>query len=99
MILTGLPIDAKEAHRLNIAHLLPSENFEVKLNEIVTAISSKSMETILAAKKAIKISADTTLDQGMEHESSIFNGIFNKKGAKEGIQAFLDKRKPNFKGI
>jgi len=42
MIMTGMPIDAKEAHRLNIAHLLPSEHFEDKVKEIVNAIASKS---------------------------------------------------------
>jgi enoyl-CoA hydratase/carnithine racemase len=67
MILTGLPIDAKEAHRLNIAHLLPTEAFEEKVNEIVNAIASKSSQSLYAANKAVKISSETTLDQGLDH--------------------------------
>lgn len=67
MILTGLPINAQEAHRLNIAHLLPTEGFEAKVSEIVNAIATKSKDSIIAAKRAVKIAFDTTLDQGLEH--------------------------------
>jgi enoyl-CoA hydratase/carnithine racemase len=42
---------------------------------------------------------ETTLEQGLYHEGTIFQTIFNAKGAKEGVTAFLQKRKPNFKGI
>lgn len=65
MILTGLPIDAKEAHRLNIAQLLPTENFEKALEEIVGAISSKSGDALIGGNRAVKISSETTLDQGL----------------------------------
>jgi enoyl-CoA hydratase/carnithine racemase len=67
MIMTGLPIDAKEAHRLNIAHLLPSENFESKINEIITAIASKSKTSLIATSKAVSISQETPLEHGLYH--------------------------------
>jgi enoyl-CoA hydratase/carnithine racemase len=99
MIMSGLPIDAREAHRLNIAHLLPTEGFEQAVADLVSAIAGKSGEALIAANRAVKISSETTLDQGLDHEASIFQTLFSKKGAKEGITAFIEKRKPNFKGI
>lgn len=99
MILTGQMIDAQQAHRLNIAQLLPADRFEDAVWEIVGGMSSKSGETLIGANRAIKAAWQTTLQQGMDHEASIFHSLFNKKGAKEGIQAFIEKRKPNFKGI
>jgi enoyl-CoA hydratase/carnithine racemase len=41
MILTGEPITAAEAHRLNIAHLVPSNEFEENINKILTTLASK----------------------------------------------------------
>lgn len=82
MILTGLPIDAKEAHRLNIAHLIPTENFEEKVKEIINSIASKSYSSLIAASKSIKFAAETTLEQGLEHEGSIFQLLYTTKGAK-----------------
>lgn len=69
------------------------------MNEIVNAIATKSKDSIIAAKRAVKTAFDTTLDQGLEHEQSIFQSLFNKPGAKEGVSAFVEKRKANFKGI
>lgn len=99
MILTGLPIDAKEAHRLNVAHLLPGENFEQAATEIITAMAAKSADALIAGTRAVRASQETSLEQGLEEEASIFSWVFGKKGAKEGISAFVQKRKPNFKGI
>lgn len=99
MILTGIPIDAKEAHRLNVAHLLPGENFDQSVSLIVNAMASKSGDALIAGTRAVRASQETTLEQGLEEESSIFSWLFGRKGAKEGISAFVEKRKPNFKGI
>ena len=99
MILTGQPITAQEAHRMNIAHLLSNEGFEPELSKIVQAITSKAGEALFTAKRAIKTAFETTLDQGLEHEASLFHSLFNKPCAKEGIGAFVEKRKPNFKGL
>lgn len=54
MIMTGIPIDAKEAHRLNIAHLLPTENFEQAVSQIIGAMASKSVDGLIAANRAVK---------------------------------------------
>jgi hypothetical protein len=44
---------------------------------------------LIAISKAVSISQETTLNHGLYHEGSIFQTIFNEKGAKEGIKAFL----------
>jgi enoyl-CoA hydratase len=61
MILTGLPIDAKEAHRLNVAHLLPGENFEQAAADIVNAMATKSADALIAGNRAVRASQETTL--------------------------------------
>lgn len=99
MVLTGTPIDAQQAHRLNVAYLLSGEKFEQSLSTIVNTIASKSGDALIAGTRAIRASQETTLDQGLEEESSLFSWVFGRKGAKEGITAFVEKRKPNFKGI
>lgn len=67
MIMTGETINAAEAHRLNIAHLLPADNFEAKLAELISNMANKASDSLFAAKKAIKVAFETTLDQGLEH--------------------------------
>ena len=62
-------------------------------------MGSKSLISLMVAKKAIKQSSNTTLDQGLEYEKALFYPIFGSKGVKEGLNAFMNKRKPNFKGL
>mgnify|MGYP001949988717 CR=1 FL=1 len=99
MIMTGASISAEEAQRLNIAHLIPQANFEADLSKFADSLVNKASCSLEAAKRAIKFAEETTLEQGLEHETSIFQGLFNKDGPAEGIAAFVEKRKPNFRNI
>jgi enoyl-CoA hydratase/carnithine racemase len=60
---------------------------------------NKASDCLYGAKKAIKLASEITLDQGIEHETLLLQYIFTKKGSKEGIAAFVEKRKPNFKNL
>ena len=57
------------------------------------------MDSLEAVKKSVKLSQEISLDQGLQHEATILQTLLKEKGSKEGITAFVEKRKPNFKNI
>lgn len=59
-------------------------------------IASKSVTAIITAKMAVNASVDFPLHQGEQFERAIFYPLFTTEGAKEGISAFVEKRKPDF---
>jgi enoyl-CoA hydratase len=61
-------------------------------------IASKPPISIRAAKEAILRAHDTTLEIGLEYERKLFYTLFATEDAHEGMHAFLEKRKPVFKG-
>lgn len=62
-------------------------------------MTNKASDSLYFAKKAIKLASETTFDQGMEYESTLIQFLFGRKASKEGITAFIEKRKPNFKNL
>ena len=65
--------------------------------EIAKKIGSKSLPSIMMAKECINISDQTSLNEGLKYESRIFHSMFSTKDQKEGMAAFVEKRKPNWK--
>ena len=98
MILSGRMMDALEAEKLGlISRIISSENFLEKVIEIAQNISEKSLPALIMAKDAINASYETTLSQGIVFERRLFRSSFALKDRKEGMQAFIDKRKAVFK--
>jgi enoyl-CoA hydratase len=98
MMLTGNLIDAIEAKELGLVnHVTASENLLVKTNEILQVIISKAP---IAIKNIIALTNIAAIgdDQGLQKEIDAFGSLFNTADAKEGAAAFLEKRKPVFKG-
>lgn len=99
MIFTGDFIDAKEAHRIGLVDEVYSpEELMPKAKEMARKIASKGPLAIKAAKEAINIGLDINLKAGCEHEGTLFAGICASEDKTEGTSAFLEKRKPEFKG-
>jgi len=65
--------------------------------EIAKKIGAKSLPSIMMAKECINISDQTSLNEGLKYESRIFHSMFSTKDQKEGMAAFVEKRKPNWK--
>ncbi len=98
MMLTGNIIDANEAKELGLVnHVTTSENLLTKTNEILQVIISKAP---IAIKNIIALTNMAAIgdDQGLQKEIDAFGSLFNTADAKEGAAAFLEKRKPVFKG-
>jgi enoyl-CoA hydratase len=88
---TGAPLDAAEALRIGLADaVFPSADLAAKVREIARAIAAKGPLAVAAAKRVIATSFDA--------EADAFGGLFATRDQKEGMRAFLEKRKPDFRG-
>lgn len=99
MILTGAPIDAQEAHRIGLINrvVAPGQSLASAL-EWAVELASKAPVALAMAKSAMRESWDLPVDQAMEVERERFAGTFESADQKEGMAAFLEKRKPKFRG-
>ena len=99
MILTGKPITAQEAYRVGLANrVVPTESLLDEAKKTANEIASKPPISVRAAKEAILKAQDTALEVGLDFERKSFYMLFATEDGKEGMKAFLEKRKPNFKG-
>ncbi len=99
MILTGEIIDAQTAFNLGLVnHVVPADQLEIKTMEIANRIAEKSPIALRLAKEAIKLAARSNLDEGLRREVDLFALCFSSADKDEGVKAFLEKRKPEFKG-
>jgi len=99
MILTGKSISAEEALRIGLVNkIVPVESLMDEAKKIASEIASKPPISVRAAKEAIVRAQDTTLEVGLEFERRAFYLLFATEDGKEGMKAFLEKRKPVFKG-
>jgi enoyl-CoA hydratase/3-hydroxyacyl-CoA dehydrogenase len=96
MNLTGDPIDAYEAHRVGLAHQVVPDH---ELFDAALAWARKlAGQAPVAIEEIKKRSHMPDLDEGLETEAEGFARAFGSEDAREGIAAFLGKRKPSFKG-
>lgn len=99
LILTGDMIDAGEALRLGLVnHVVAPDQLEAKTMEIANKIAEMSSVALQMAKKAVKNAARLGLAAGLEAETDLFILCFTSEDKEEGVRAFLEKRKPVFKG-
>lgn len=99
MILTGRSISAEEAHRIGLVNkIVPAESLLEEAKKLANEIASKPPLSVRAAKQAILRAQDTTLEVGLEFERRAFYLLFSTEDGKEGMKAFIEKRKPAFKG-
>ena len=99
MILTGEMIGAEEAHRLGLVNeVYPAAELEAKTMELARKIAEKSPVALAMAKAAVKNAARLNLREGLDQEIDLFALCFSSADKEEGVRAFLEKRKPDFKG-
>ena len=99
LILSGQIIDAKTALEIGLVnHVVPFADLEAKTMQIANTIAEKGPIAVRLAKEAVKIAARTNLDEGLRREVDLFALCFATEDKDEGVKAFLEKRKPVFKG-
>jgi enoyl-CoA hydratase len=99
MILTGEPIDAREAHRLGlVARVVPDELLVEDALALAAKIATKSPLALRLAKEAVNAAYEMSLTDALAHERRLFYLLFASDDQTEGMAAFLEKRDPDFKG-
>lgn len=100
MLLTARTIDAAEAERIGLVSRVVSA--DKLIEEVLTAakqIAAMPTSVAMMIKDAVNRAFETTLTEGVNYERRLFQAAFGTPAQKEGMQAFLGKRAPNFDGM
>ena len=99
MIFTGRRIDAKTAERLGLLNaVVPADQLKAKVKELATELIGKPPIAIRLSKALINNSTETHPEVGFWQEAEAFGLVASTDDFSEGVAAFLEKRKPQFKG-
>ncbi|GAB6934120.1 MAG: enoyl-CoA hydratase-related protein [Calditerricola sp.] len=99
ILLTGDPITAEEAYRIGLVNrVVPTEACLDEALRLARRIAEKPPMAVRLIKEAVYKALDTTLQDGMEYERNCFYLLFATEDKAEGMRAFLEKRRPSFKG-
>ncbi|QDI90485.1 enoyl-CoA hydratase [Salicibibacter halophilus] len=94
---TGEPITAAEAEKIGLVNrVVPSnEAYRTGMN-LALQITEKSLPALSKIKQAVHDGMEVNLKEGIEKEATLFKEVFQTKDVQEGVEAFIEKRKPNF---
>jgi enoyl-CoA hydratase len=99
LCLTGETIDAREALRIGLAQkVVPLPELMAEARRIATLIASKAPLAVAACKRAINGGAHLSIDDGLALEALEFGTLVDTEDIREGTRAFLEKRRPVWKG-
>ncbi|SFR67829.1 short chain enoyl-CoA hydratase [Marinobacter daqiaonensis] len=97
MCLTGRQMDATEAEAAGlVARIFPVEQLLEETLKAATSIAEKSLPSTMMTKEAINRVFEVSLSEGVRFERRIFHAVFATHDQKEGMSAFVEKRKPDF---
>ena len=98
MHLTGRFMGAEEAESSGlVSRVVPVKNLMKEAIGAATKIAEKSALATYAAKEAVDRSFEMSLEEGILHEKRLFHALFATEDQKEGMQAFAEKREPQFR--
>ncbi len=99
VILSGRFLSAKEAFEAGlVTRVVAKEQYLAEALRLAHEMAKRPPIALKLAKEAILAAHDTTLSQGLEYERRLFYSLFATEDQKEGMKAFMEKRKPRFKG-
>ena len=99
MIFTGNRIDAKRAAHLGLVNkVVPLAELKSAAKEMAAQLMAKPPIALELAKQLVNNSTDTDLRKGLTNEAEAFGVLASTEDFKEGVNAFLEKRKPQYKG-
>src|SRR5690606_13591727 len=99
LMLTGRMMDAQEALASNLAaRVVPHEALMDECRAMASKMGSQSLLALMANKEMVNAALETTLTKGIQFERRLFHSLFAFEDQKEGMAAFVEKRKPTFTG-
>src|SRR4029079_15781785 len=98
--LTGTMIDAAEAERSGlVSRVVPADQLETEVLAVAAKIAGFSLPVVLKIKEAVNRAYESSLAEGLMSERREFHSTFPLDDQKEGLRAFVEKRKPAFKHL
>jgi enoyl-CoA hydratase len=98
LILTGRMMDAAEAERSGlVSRVVPADKLLGEAQAMAEKIASLSRPSVMMAKESVNRAYETSLNEGVRFERRLFHSLFATEDQKEGMAAFIEKRKPAFK--
>lgn len=98
MCLTGRMMDAEEAERCGlVSRIVPKGELRAEAVKVARQIAGFSRPIAMLTKEAVNRAYETTLSEGVRFERRVFHSVFALEDQKEGMTAFIEKRKPSFK--
>jgi len=99
MVLTGKRIGAEEAKMLGlVSRVVPKEAYLTEAKKVAGEIASRSPVAVRQAKMAVNKAFEMGLSDGLDFERELFYLLFASEDKTEGMKAFMEKRKPEFRG-
>ena len=97
MCLTGRQMGAEEAERVGlVAKIFPVDQLLDETLKTAQTIAEKPLPSVMMTKECVNRVFETSLSEGVRFERRVFHSIFATADQTEGMQAFVEKRKPNF---
>jgi enoyl-CoA hydratase/carnithine racemase len=78
-----------------VSEVYPFADLHTKVIEVAKEITNKPLSALIAAKQVIKENENLSMREGQELERRVFYPLYDTQGVKEGVNAFVEKRKPN----
>jgi enoyl-CoA hydratase len=98
LVLTGRMMDAAEAERAGlVSRVVPADKLVDEAVAAAAQIAEFSLPSVMMAKEAVNRAYESPLAEGMLFERRLFHALFATEDQKEGMAAFVEKRKPKFK--
>lgn len=98
LCLTGRTMDAAEAERAGlVSRVVPADELVGEALAVAETVAAMSLPVAMMAKEAVGRAFETTLAEGVRFERRLFHAVFATEDQKEGMNAFIDKRPPEFR--
>jgi enoyl-CoA hydratase len=99
LVLTGRMLSAREAYAAGLVNrVAPVEGFLAEAQRLAAEIAARAPIAVRLAREALRYGVETTIRDGLEIERRNFYLLFDTEDQKEGMRAFVEKRKPEYRG-